>query len=184
MRDRREVGDGLSDQAADVDALGLEGARLVGDAHRLDEPVDDVDETVGLVAHDLDVLADVVVDLAGDAVQDVLRCAADGGEGRPQVVGDVLNRLLAVLGDLVERDLRARQRDVGAAQLHPALHHLALELEVPFVELAHASLQLGEAPLEIPGVGRRAHGRLYARMLTLLTRNFLAAFSVDSWVKA
>ena len=49
---------------------------------------------------------------------------------------DVLHHFFAPVGGLLERDLCARQGDVGAAELDATLGRELLELEIPRVELA------------------------------------------------
>ena len=141
-RDLLLVGDGAKPahdtpgKLVDFHGRGLELHRIERHPNRVDEPIHDSDQTLGLVADDLDVLARRFAQRPGHVVEQVLSGALDRREWCAQIVCDVLHHFLAPVGGLLERDLCARQGDVGAAELDATLGRELLELEIPRVELA------------------------------------------------
>src|SRR5262245_33691351 len=121
--DMAETVDGVADDVSQGERLRekLDLPRL--DASQVEEVGHHAAEPVGVVSNPAEVVARLVGQWSGYAVQEVVDIALDGGQRRPQLVRNVSEEIGLELIELSEPRMGGRELEVGGLELgRPRVH--------------------------------------------------------------
>ena len=134
VRDVAEIVERVADEVGDRERLRDELDLPGLDAGEVEEVRHHAAEPVGVVADAAEVVARLLGERPGHAVQEVVDVALDGGQRGPELVGDVAEKVRFELIHLTEPGVGRLERPVRGLELGRPLVHLGLELRGRLLE--------------------------------------------------